>query len=203
VKVAGKIERVVVEIQRVRSTLKATGNTAGAVTRYHRPRGEIRMKDDMPTSNDETPDETAIWRYMDLPKFVAMLVSKSQWFTKAAHFEDVYEGFCQVLPREMPADDRFAKCITRTTAEGDTAIISLTQAMVELSRMTASYLEHAREHLYVNSWCLADESMAMWEIYGVAGRGIAVRSSVGQYRAAAKFNERESQYDFGKVKVQR
>jgi len=95
------------------------------------------MKGDMPTSNDEAPDETPIWRYMDLPKFVAMLASKSHWFTRAAHFEDVYEGFCQVLPREMPANDGFAKCIKRTTADGDTAITSLTQAMVELSQMTA------------------------------------------------------------------
>jgi len=28
-------------------------------------------------------DETAIWRYMDLPKFVAMLASNTLWFAKA------------------------------------------------------------------------------------------------------------------------
>jgi hypothetical protein len=76
----------------------------------------------------------------------------------------------------------------------------LTQALVEMSKRSAAYFENAREHLYVNSWCLADESMAMWQIYGSAGCGIALRSSVGQYRRAAKFNVREEQYAFDKVK---
>ena len=157
------------------------------------------MTSAIPKTSDETPDGTPIWRYMDLPKFVAMLASKTQWFAKAARFEDGYEGFCQVSPRETPSNDPFARCITRTTAEGETALISVTQALVEVSKLSAKYFENAREHLYVNSWCLADESMAMWQIYGSDGRGIALRSSVGQYRRAAKFNVREEQYAFSKV----
>ena len=154
----------------------------------------------MPTTNDAVPDEMPIWRYMDLPKFVAMLVSKTQWFAKAALLEDRYEGFCQVSPREMPLSDPLAKCITRTTAEGETALISLTQMLVDVSKLSAAHFEKAPEHLYVNSWCLEGESMAMWQIYGSAGCGIALRSSVGQYRRAAKFNVREEQYAFDMVK---
>jgi hypothetical protein len=70
---------------------------------------------------------------------------------------------------------------------------------VEVSELSAEYFKNAREHLYVNSWCLADESMAMWQIYGSEGRGIALRSSVAQYRRAAKFNVREDQYAFSEV----
>lgn len=158
------------------------------------------MKGAMPRTNDEALDETPIWRYMDLPKFVAMLASKTQWFAKAALFEDGYEGFCQVSPREMPLNNPLAKCITRTNAEGETALISLTQMLADVSKLSAAYFENAREHLYVNSWCLADESMAMWQIYGAAGCGIALRSSIGQYRRAAKFNVREEQYTFDMVK---
>jgi len=158
------------------------------------------MQSAMPTSNHEAPDETPIWRYMDLPRFVAMLASKTQWFAKVALFEDGYEGFCQVSSREMPLNDPLAKCITRTTAEGETALISLTQMLVDVSKLSAAYFEHAREHLYVTSWCLADESMAMWQIYGSAGCGIALKSSVGQYHRAAKFNVREELYAFDMVK---
>jgi hypothetical protein len=39
----------------------------------------------------------------------------------------------------------------------------------------------------------------MWEIYGAAGHGIAVRSTVGQYRRAARFNVSEWHYHFGRV----
>jgi hypothetical protein len=154
----------------------------------------------MPTSDDEAPDETPIWRYMDLPKFVAMLASKTQWFAKVKHLEDGYEGFCRVLPPEMPGNDPFAKCVTRTTALGEKKVISVTQMVVDIGKQSAEYLENPREHLYVNSWCLADESMAMWQIYGSAGCGIALKSSIGQYRRAAKFDVREEQYAFGTVK---
>jgi hypothetical protein len=41
--------------------------------------------------------------------------------------------------------------------------------------------------------------MAMWQIYGSSGCGVAVRSSVGQYQRAAKFGVPSSQLDFQKV----
>jgi hypothetical protein len=124
---------------------------------------------------------------MDLPRFVAMLGLRTLWFAKAAGFEDGYEGFCQVQRRQMPEIDPLAKAITRTTASGETGLITLTEALVEMAGLSADYFDNAREHLYVNSWCMAEESMAMWEIYGARGCGIAVKSTVGQYRRAARF----------------
>jgi hypothetical protein len=144
-------------------------------------------------------DETPIWRYMDLPRFVAMLGSQSIWFAKAARFEDGYEGFCQVQRPQMPQVDRIAKAITKATASGVTKLISLTEMLVDMAGRSADYFDNAREHLYVNSWCLADESMAMWEIYGGRGHGIALKSTVGKYRSAARFNLRVEQYAFGPV----
>jgi hypothetical protein len=160
------------------------------------------VKSHRPAASDEVRDETVIWRYMDLPKFVAMLASDTLWFAKTRHLEDDYEGFCQAKAGEMPLNDPRSKCITRTTGEGETAVISLTQMLVEFSRNAAAYFENAREHLYVNSWCLADESMAMWEIYGSNGRGIALKSSIGQYKRAARFEIREEQCAFGKVEYE-
>lgn len=47
-------------------------------------------------------DETPIWRYMDLPKFVSMLAAGCLWFSKAAQFkDDPWEGFCQVRTSEL------------------------------------------------------------------------------------------------------
>jgi hypothetical protein len=46
-----------------------------------------------------------------------------------------------------------------------------------ISRMSAQIVEAAGEHLYVNSWCLGEsESIAMWQIYGSLGFGVAVKS---------------------------
>jgi hypothetical protein len=157
------------------------------------------MNQDRPPSSNEAPDDTTIWRYMDLPKFVAMLVSNSLWFAKAARLEDSYEAFCEAVLPEILGDDRSPKCVTSLNAEGVTTLISLPQMLRNLSDRSAAYVQNAPECLYVNSWCLADESMAMWEIYGSGGRGVAVKSSVGRYVRAAKFDVRQEQYDFGTV----
>jgi len=148
------------------------------------------------------PDDTPIWRYMDLTKFVAMLVSKTLWFAKTKYLEEKYEGFAKAKAGTMPVNDRLAKCITRTTGEGVTDVISLTQMMVEFSQSSAAYFENAGEHLYVNSWCAGAESMAMWEIYGSKGCGIALKSTVGRYKQSARFEIREDQYAFGGVEYE-
>lgn len=146
----------------------------------------------------EIGDETPIWRYMELPKLLAMLSSKTMWFAKAALFEDGYEGFCKVQRREMPPHDPLSKAVTRTDANGRRQI-SFTELVVDMARRSAEYFDNARQHLYVNSWCIGDESMAMWQIYGSGGQGVAVKSTVGQYRRAARFNVREEQCAFGPV----
>ena len=74
----------------------------------------------------------------------------------------------------------------------------LPQMMADLSRRSADILDNAREHLYVNCWCLdLSESMAMWQIYGSLGFGVALKSSVEQYKRAARFEVDQSHYIFG------
>jgi len=72
--------------------------------------------------------------------------------------------------------------------------------IVKWSEISAAIIENARSHLYVNSWCLdGSESMAMWQIYGSAGFGVALRSSVERYMRAARFEVDSSHCIFGKV----
>jgi hypothetical protein len=70
----------------------------------------------------------------------------------------------------------------------------------DFSQRSAQILENARDHLYVSFWCFdASESMAMWQIYGSLGSGVALKSSVERYQRAAKFEVDSSQYTFGRV----
>lgn len=145
-------------------------------------------------------DDTAIWRYMDLARFISMLATNTLWFAKAAEFhDDPWEGFCKVTPRPIPADQYGPGCLTAAQTQGKPVQISIERAAAEISHMSAKYLENARDHLYVNSWCVADESMAMWQIYGASGTGIAIRSSVGRYKRALKPEIDLSQFAFDKV----
>src|SRR5580700_10639383 len=153
-----------------------------------------------PPAKDVTSDDMAIWRYMDLPRFVAMLATRGLWFAKAATLrDDPYEGFCKAICLETPSQDDGPKCIREETTDGEN-VISLQQMFARISQLSAAYFENARDHLYVNSWCLGEsESMAMWQIYGTFGFGIAVKSSVGRFHRSAMFDVDSSHYDFGKV----
>ena len=140
-----------------------------------------------------------IWRYMDVPRFMWTITSGRLWFSKlAALRDDPYEGYCKALAR-VPALDNDPRWITHKDGEG-TRQISVAEFGAHLSKYAAESCENAPDHLFVNSWCLSDESIAMWEIYGAAGTGVAIKSSAERYKRAAKFPDlRPEQYTFGKV----
>jgi hypothetical protein len=158
------------------------------------------MTIDTPAAHGAVRDDTAIWRYMDLPRFVSMLASESLWFAKAARFQDdPYEGFCRVTECAIPVDEHGPNWITPEYTQGKPISMSVERMEAEIGHRSASYLYNAAEHLYVNSWCLARESMAMWQIYGSAACGIAVKSSVERYERAVKFQVPALQHAFGTV----
>jgi hypothetical protein len=145
------------------------------------------------------PEDVTIWRYMDLPRFVWMLSTARLWFAKAASFkDDPWEGF-GTATRFAVANDA-PKVDKHETVDAKTRLISVPEMMADMSRRSADILENARGHLYINSWCLDPlESMAMWEIYGSRGLGVALQSTVEQFQRAAKFEIDSSHYAFGKV----
>ena len=144
------------------------------------------------------PDDTPIWRYMDLTKFVWTLDTGCLRFAKLVSCEDPYEGLCKAVRREVPPDDRGPKLIRHEDRHG-TRMQSLAEMGAWISHLSADSYEAAPERLFVNSWCLGDESMAMWEIYGSRAGGVAIKSSVGQYRQSASFGVPEWHYTFRRV----
>jgi hypothetical protein len=133
----------------------------------------------------DTIGNATIWRYMDLPRFVSVLATGQLWFPKAATLrDDPYEGFCNPPQR----------------LDVQSATTGAQQLIAGVGKFAAESCMNARDHLYVNSWCLGPESMAMWKIYGSQSLGIAIKSSVDQYQRAARFNIPASHYAIGPVK---
>jgi len=141
--------------------------------------------------------DTVIWRYMDLAKFISML-STGLWFTRGASFrDDPYEGFCEASHRDFPVDEYGPG----PPVLKEPATISFARLIAEASYANAEVCRNARAHLYVNSWCLTNESMAMWQIYGPPPYGVAVTSTVDKYQRALKIPPSfRQQVLFGKVK---
>lgn len=144
-----------------------------------------------------------IWRYMDLPRFVWMLSTGRLWFAKAATFhDDPWEGFgkatCFELPNDVARDD--APKVAWLETPLAKRLISVPELRADLSKRSSEILENARDHLYVNSWWLdSSESIAMWEIYGARGFGVALRSTVEQFQGAARPEIDPSHYTSGQV----
>src|SRR3954469_12099038 len=89
-------------------------------------------------------DDTTLWRYMDLAKFLHLLESRSLWFSRLDQFDDPLEG---------------------TFTDSELAHFkSLPDPTVGLSYVRGT--AHIRATNFVSCWREgAEESMAMWDLY--------------------------------------
>lgn len=115
---------------------------------------------------DKIRRDTEIWRYIDLTKLLWILQEEKLHFHLLAEFEeDNFEG---TLPR----------------ATRDAARVSLEESDNIADNKILGLLNHsqdaARNLSQVNCWHAKDgESAAMWKLYSSSGRGVAIKSTVG------------------------
>lgn len=129
---------------------------------------------------------------MDPERFVTMLVSRALRFTKPSVFhDDPWEGFCKVILPNTP--------LPEPDATGAIHLQSAEEFQAAIARSASKYLDQTREHMYVSSWSLATDSMAMWKIYGSNGRGLAIQSSIARCKSALQFDLPSDHYMFGSV----
>jgi hypothetical protein len=142
----------------------------------------------------DPPDETHIWRYMDLAKFAWLAFSRKLWFPKLAELwrADPWEGFGRAKGLKRPS-----RILPKNVS------LELEPAQVlyaEFSGFAAQTVRSAHKHVYASSWCMGGESLGMWERYGSAAGGVAIESTVGRFKQALKREVRPEQYAFGAVK---
>lgn len=115
----------------------------------------------MPSESDDTP----IWRYMDLARYV-MLLDRGLFFSQASSFTDPWEGSLGGVDFE-----RFRASISLLTADEATARF---QSLIDGKRAALSSVG-------VSCWHYAEhESAALWELYVAKGLGVAIKSTVGR-----------------------
>lgn len=109
-----------------------------------------------------------VWRYMDLPKFMAMLFGQSLHLSRVDRLPDKFEG---TLSRPTK-DAMFALFKSVTYADGRPSTQDLAEAQY---RSFAAVTNRQRNCTYVNCWRLGDvESDAMWRLYCGAEDGLAI-----------------------------
>ena len=110
----------------------------------------------------EDPD-TVVWKYLDLSKFLDLLLSKKLFMSRSDKFEDQYEG-----------------TFSEPTYE------EIKKLAVDNPDFLNYYKTH-REKVAVSSWHINEyESFAMWQIFTQNSEGLAIQSTIGRLQKAVK-----------------
>lgn len=114
---------------------------------------------------------TIVWKYLDLSKFLDLLLSKKLFMSRSDKFEDQYEGtFSEPTYEEI-----------RKIAENNPKFLN--------------YYKSHREKIAISSWHINEyESFAMWQIFTKNNEGLAIQSTIGRLKEALKPERRTEQY---------
>jgi len=128
----------------------------------------------------EPPDETVLWRYMDLSKYLALLEYRELYFPRVTCLEDPFEGHLS-----KPTIHRI-----RTLSEGLCGEeVVKRKALGEQNIRTFSSFRHI---FCVSCWHMSEvESDAMWGRYSERGDCIAVRSSFARFKKSLASADQE------------
>ncbi|MFM9825054.1 hypothetical protein [Flavobacterium sp.] len=118
----------------------------------------------------EDPD-TVVWKYLDLSKFLDLLMSQKLFMSRSDKFEDQYEGtFSEPTYEEI-------KKIAINNPE------------------FLNYYKTHREKVAVSSWHINEyESFAMWQIFTQNSEGLAIQSTIGRLQNAVNAEKNHKQY---------
>lgn len=143
-------------------------------TNCDRQQEAIVSTESHPSFPEPDNKNAAIWRYMSFSKFVAMMTTRSLWFSHISQLEDKYEGR---RPRKNYT-------LAREWADGLREKLPHIKPddLYEMFTSRSSRLMEVAS--FVNCWHVADhESFALWRIYARDGEGVAVKSNFALLKA--------------------
>jgi hypothetical protein len=125
------------------------------------------------------PDDTVLWRYLSLARFMNLLEHKTLWFSRMDKFDDPLEGTFTDVELDQMASLSVSSALP---------ILGFSRPAGTVKDATQSFLriiEIIRMSHFVSCWREGPhESMAMWDIYGKGDGKIAIKSDAGRLRDA-------------------
>lgn len=124
-----------------------------------------------PDINLTDNDNLVVWKYLDLSKFLDMLLSQKLFMSRSDKFEDQYEG-----------------TFSEPTFEEIKKIAANNPKFLD-------YYKSHREKVMVSSWHANEyESFAMWQIFTKNNEGLAIQSTIGRLKKALEVEKHIKQY---------
>lgn len=128
-----------------------------------------------PNINLPEDPNTVVWKYLDLSKFLDLLLSQKLFMSRSDKFEDQYEG-----------------TFSEPTFE------EIKKLSIDNPDFLNYYKTH-REKVAISSWHINEyESFAMWQIFTQNSEGLAIQSTIGRLQQALGPETNFNQY-IGKV----
>lgn len=111
-------------------------------------------------------DVTKIWRYMDFTKFVYLLDTQSLFFVRSDKFDDPFEGLIPKANEQWDLDDEYNQMVKRSKSH--------------------------RKFTTITCWHMNDyESAAMWDLYLKNGDGVAIQSTIINFKNSLDKTDKE------------
>ena len=129
------------------------------------------MIGDHPSFTHPSNRDIALWRYMDLSKFIAMLQTSSLFFARADTLGDPFEG-STTRRNALAAEYIIAN---RHTIENLAGWRKFTdEQILEIYQMISQSARSSVTMVYANCWHMNEhKSAAMWKLYSQSsGRGL-------------------------------
>jgi hypothetical protein len=125
----------------------------------------------LPTNKD-----IAIWRYMDLAKYLSMLNSRGLFFPRATSLGDPFEGSS---PRMIVLDREYIRANRAT----DPALAGWKDAPDAMFDQLRAITKDSVQKYLVSCWHMSEhESAAMWKLYSSSNESVCVRSTYRRLR---------------------
>ena len=123
--------------------------------------------------NIKLPEDpnTVVWKYLDLSKFLDLLMSEKLFMSRSDKFEDQYEGTF--------SEPTFEEIKKLSTDNPD----------------FLNYYKTHREKVAISSWHINEyESFAMWQIFTQNSEGLAIQSTIGRLQDSLASETNFKQY---------
>jgi len=115
--------------------------------------------------------DTVVWKYLDLSKFLDLLMSQKLFMSRSDKFEDQYEGtFSEPTFEEI-----------KKIAENNPEFLDVYKTQ--------------RKNVVISSWHINEyESFAMWQIFTQNSEGLAIQSTIGRIQESLHFENQFEQH---------
>jgi len=146
-----------------------------------------------PSAGTLPPDDTVIWRFMSLAKFLSLLTKSSIYFCQARKFrnEDPYEGSLSrpnLIFYQLMKNEAFARQFFQVASDQPLPFNYLDVYSPDQQKRMGDIFAST---VFINCWHISEhENAFLWSMYASPSDGIAIRSTVGRLKTSIEKEKR-------------